>query len=193
MTGARIRALLGGTRSRAAIAAVAVVAAFALVAAVAGRTPGSISVTDTSPPATSGTLIVPATASPSRPPTPTPSPIPEGALPSPSEKVTESADLRTPKPPPTPTPTPDPAVWRFEGQVVDADGSPLKDVCVVIGPRGCLRVSPRTDDRGVYYFDVPQVPTVEYDLYFMKAGYGVVWAHVQPRSPTVFNVILRKS
>jgi hypothetical protein len=188
---ARIRAALRGTRARAAIAAVAFVTAFALAAYATGLTPGTISVVGTPPSATSTAVVVPG-ASPSGPPTATPTPIPEGAVPSPGEKVTESADLRTPKPPARPTPTPDPAVWRFEGQVVDASGEPLKDVCVVIGPRGCQRVSPHTDDRGVYYFDVPQIPTVEYDLYFMKAGYDVVWAHVQPGAPTIFNVILRK-
>jgi hypothetical protein len=189
----RIRSLFQGTRIRAAGAAVVLVAVFAAIALVSGRTPGSISVVDISPSATSSVIVVPAAASPSRLPTPTPSPIPEGALPSPSERVTESADLRTPRPPATATPTPDPAVWRFEGQIVDAEGNPLKDVCVVIGPRGCLRASPHTDDRGVYYFDVPQITTVEYDLYFMKAGYAVVWAHVQPAAPTIFNVILRKN
>jgi hypothetical protein len=118
--------------------------------------------------------------------------IPEGASPSPGETVRESAPVPTPPAPSTPTPTPDPAIWRFEGRVVDELDQPLKDVCVVIGPRGCRQVSPHTDDRGVYYFDVPQVPTVEYDLYFMKPGYVVVWAHVQPVAPTTFNVVLRK-
>jgi hypothetical protein len=99
--------------------------------------------------------------------------------------------VATPPPPSTPTPTPDPAIWRFEGRVVDDNGTPLKDTCVVIGPHGCRQFSPHTDERGVYYFDVPQIPTVEYDLYFMKPGYVIVWSHIQPSGPTTFNVILR--
>jgi hypothetical protein len=77
--------------------------------------------------------------------------------------------------------------------VVDADGNGLADVCVVIGPRGCQRFSPHTDGHGVYFFDVPQVPTVQYDLYFMKDGYTMVWYRAQPSEPTIFNVVLQKS
>jgi hypothetical protein len=104
-----------------------------------------------------------------------------------------SAPVPSAPPPRTPTPTPDPAVWRFEGRVVDADGNALKDVCVVVGPRGCQRGSPRTDERGIYFLDLPQVPTVVYDLYFVKDGFVGVWHRVQPREPTVFNVVLRRA
>ena len=101
-----------------------------------------------------------------------------------------SADVPSPPPPATPTPTPDPAVWRYEGVVVDAQGSPIPDVCVIIGPVGCKQYSPHTDDRGVYYFDVPQNATVVYDLTFIKEGYTPVFHRAQPSEPTVFNVIL---
>jgi hypothetical protein len=114
--------------------------------------------------------------------------LPQGA----GEVAMTSAPVPSAPPPARPTPTPDPAVWRFEGRVVDADGRPLRDVCVVIGPRGCQRGSLRTDDRGMYFIDMPQVPTVTYDLYFVKDGYLVVWHQAQPTEPTVFNVVLRK-
>lgn len=129
------------------------------------------------------------------------SPLPDGPQLSPStgalpqgagEVATTSAPVPTAPPPSKPTPTPDPAIWRFEGRVVDPDGKPLRDVCVVIGPHGCQRGSPRTDERGVYFIDLPQVPTVVYDLYFVSDGYTVVWHRVQPAEPTVFNVVLRK-
>ena len=129
------------------------------------------------------------------------SPIPEvpspsgpvGALPhGAGEAAMTSAPVPTAPPPATPTPTPDPAIWRFEGRVVDPDGKPLRDVCVVIGPHGCQRGSPRTDERGVYFIDLPQVPTVIYDLYFVREGYIAVWHQLQPKEPTVFNVVLRK-
>lgn len=136
-------------------------------------------------------------------PTPSPSPVPlpiagtplpdvsPGVLPSDvRELAATSAPVPSAPPPSTPTPTPDPAVWRFEGRVVDADGKALRGVCVAIGPHGCQRGSPRTDERGVYFFDVPQIPTVLYDLYFVKPGYAVVWYPVKPDAPTVFNVVL---
>ncbi len=114
--------------------------------------------------------------------------LPQGA----DEAATTSAPVASPSAPATPTPTPDPSVWRFEGRVVDADGNGIRDVCVVIGPHGCQRGSIRTDERGVYFIDMPQVPTVVYDLYFVKDGYLSVWYRVQPTEPTVFNVILHK-
>jgi hypothetical protein len=110
-----------------------------------------------------------------------------------AELAATSAPVPSAPPAATPTPTPDPAVWRFEGRVVDADGNGLRGVCVVIGPRGCQRGSVRTDDRGVYFIDLPQVSTVVYDLYFVKDGYAEVWHQVRPSAPTVFNVVLRKA
>jgi hypothetical protein len=171
-------------RAAAAGAVVVVLAALAVVSGLAWRGVTVGDLASVPSPTAVGKL-----ASPSGP---TATRIPEGAAPSPGEVVRESAPVPTPPSPSSPTPTPDPAIWRFEGRVVDENDQPLKDVCVVIGPRGCRQVSPHTDDRGVYYFDVPQIPTVEYDLYFMKPGYVVVWTHVQPTAPTTFNVILRK-
>lgn len=98
----------------------------------------------------------------------------------------------SPPPPAAPTPTPDPLVWRFEGVVVDAEGKPLQNACVIIGPRGCQRGSIRTDSGGRYYVDMPQNPTVVYDFFFALEGHEVVWHRAQPNGPTVFNVILRR-
>jgi hypothetical protein len=77
--------------------------------------------------------------------------------------------------------------------VVDADGNGLAGVCVVIGPRGCQQFSPHTDQRGIYFIDMPQVPTVVYDLYFVKDGFTMVWYRAQPTAPTIFNVVLQRS
>lgn len=149
------------------------------------------SVTTPSPTPTTSPVLAPISGSP-LPDSPQPSPsmgaLPQGA----GEVAVTSAPVPSAPPPGKATPTPDPAVWRFEGRVVDPDGKPLRDVCVVIGPHGCQRGSPRTDERGVYFIDLPQVPTVIYDFYFVSDGYTVVWHRMQPAEPTVFNVVLRK-
>lgn len=180
-----IRSLMRDRRILAAGAAAIVVVAAAAVVATRGA-PGAIVPLSTAP------IHAPITSPLPEVPSPT-APASVGALPlGASEVATTSAPVRSAPPPPTPTPTPDPLVWRFEGRVVDEGGDPLKDVCISIGPRGCQRFSPHTDDRGVYFVDLPQNATVVYDLYFQKDGYLTVWYEVQPNAPTVFNVILRK-
>ena len=132
----------------------------------------------------------------------TPSPLPEAsivaALPPPPEAPI-AAVIASPvapaatRAPATPTPSPDPAVWRVEGVIVeDATKLPIRDVCVVIGPHGCQRGSVRTDSRGVFYIDVPQNPTVFYDLYFVKDGFWTVWFRIKPEGPSVYNLALTK-
>ncbi|HET8568885.1 MAG TPA: hypothetical protein VFM93_07865 [Candidatus Limnocylindria bacterium] len=170
-----------------------VAAASLAVAIVAcGSQPDAATRTDAAP---SGPTPTPTLAS-------TPSPIPEAkvvaALPPPPEAPI-SAVLASPVeaaktlPPPAPTPSPDPATWRVEGVIIADDSKiPLTDVCVVIGPRGCARGSPRTDGRGVFYFDVPMNPAVEYDLYFVKDGFWTVWMRIQPHGPSIYNVALTK-
>lgn len=143
-----------------------------------------------------------ASASP-RPEAPrSPGPIPGlptvAALPPPNEApiravIASPVAAAATHPPATPTPTPDPAVWRVEGVAVTDDTFlPIRDVCVAIGPNGCQRFSPHTDDRGVFSFDVPQNPTVLYDLYFAKDGYWTVWIRVKPQGPSVYNLALTK-
>ena len=132
----------------------------------------------------------------------TPSPLPEAsivaALPPPPEAPV-AAVIASPvapaatRAPATPTPSPDPAVWRVEGVIVE-EGTrlPIREVCVVIGPHGCQRGSVRTDSRGVFYIDVPQNPTVFYDLYFVKDGFWTVWFRIKPEGPSVYNLALTK-
>jgi hypothetical protein len=127
---------------------------------------------------------------------PTPEPTPSGTpAPAPSEATVESAEIKTPSPKPaaTPRPTPDPATWRIEGTVVDEGGNPLRAVCVVVGPHGCQRFSPRTDESGHYYVDIAhsEIRTM-FDFYFEMPGHQTVWWQVTPNGPTVFNVVLRK-
>lgn len=83
-------------------------------------------------------------------------------------------------------------MWRFEGAVVDERGTPIEGACVAIGPKGCQRFSPHTDSRGWYYIEVPQIPSVVYDLTFVMDGYEPVFHRARPSGPTTFNVILAK-
>ena len=150
------------------------------------------------PPPTRGTPAPPATAVPE----PSPSPI-EGAVvvaakPPPPE-IPAAALPSTPVPaaktraPATPTPSPDPSVWRIEGVVFDdVTRLPIADVCVVLGPAGCRPGSPRTDSRGVFSFDAPQVPTIFYDFFFVKDGYWTVWFRIRPEGPSVYNLALTR-
>jgi len=188
--------MIRNTRLIATAAAAIVVAAFVAVYIASGAAPDPRSAERILETASPVPIIAPITSllpdvpSPTVPPTNTALPLPQGA----GVAAFTSAPLVSPPPPPrTATPTPDPAVWRFEGRVVDESGATLTDVCVVIGPRGCQRFSPHTDDRGVYFFDVPQIPTVVYDLYFEKDGFVTVWYRTQPTAPTVFNVVLHRT
>jgi hypothetical protein len=125
---------------------------------------------------------------------------PEGTpAPKPSEAVDTgaSASVAPPSPPPaaTPTPSPQPGLWRVEGYVVDESGNPLKNVCVVVGPRGCQKFSPHTDDRGHYFLDVAAATDVNtsFDFYFETPGRQTVWWHFTPTGPIEFNVVLKAS
>jgi hypothetical protein len=126
-------------------------------------------------------------------PVPSPRTTPPGTpAPAPSEAVVVSVEV-TPRPAATPTPEPDPAVWRIQGYVVDEAGNPLESVCVVVGPHGCQRFSPHTDERGHYYLDVAHgAITTTFDFYFEMPGHQTVWWQVTPNGPTEFNVVLRK-
>jgi hypothetical protein len=96
------------------------------------------------------------------------------------------------------TPTPEPGLWRIEGYVVDESGAPIENVCVVIGPVPCQPFTPKTDERGHYFFDVASAPVnavtqVTFDLYFEYPGRETKWVRIIPTSSTVFNLILRRS
>ena len=123
---------------------------------------------------------------------PTPRATPEGtAGPVPTAAIAGSAKINTPPPDPnaTATPSPQPNLWRIEGYVVDESGAPLSRVCVVLGPLGCKDWSPKTDDRGYYFFDVATGNTI-FDIYFEMPGHRTVWWKAIPTGPTSFNVIL---
>jgi len=128
------------------------------------------------------------------PPTPvgTPAPIPSEAV-----DTAASASVTPPSPPPsaTPTPSPQPGLWRVEGYVVDESGNPLKNVCVVVGPHGCQKYSPHTDDQGHYFLDVAASKdiTTAFDFYFEMPGRETVWWHFVPAGPIEFNVVLKPS
>lgn len=149
-----------------------------------------------SAPVTSG----PPSASPAEPSesataVPTPRTTPPGTpAPPPSEPTAQSASIEEPPAPAeaTPTPAPQPGLWRIQGYVVDDAGTPLAGVCVVIGPKGCQRYSPHTDERGHYFIDVAEGSTT-FDFYFEMPGHQTVWWHVTPEGPIEFNVVLQRS
>ena len=142
-----------------------------------------------------------ATATPQAEPSATePPPTPVGTpAPKPSEAVDTNASASISPPPPpasaTPTPSPQPGLWRVEGYVVDETGKPLQGVCVVVGPRGCQRYSPHTDERGHYFLDVAARNDIHtaFDFYFEMPGRETVWWHFVPTGPIEFNVALRPS
>lgn len=120
--------------------------------------------------------------------TPEPSPSP-----SPSASALPTISATPPvEPGHTPWPTPDPNIWRFQGTVRDEAGNPIEGVCVH-SASGCHTASPRTDRRGLYYFEVAQRTTIPYDLWFAKEGYQTYQTRVTPQGPTVFDVTLRRS
>ena len=77
--------------------------------------------------------------------------------------------------------------------MVDESGEPLKNVCVVVGPRGCQPFSPHTDQRGHYFLDVAARSDMNtaFDFYFEMPGRQTIWWHVVPKGPTEFNVVLK--
>ena len=87
-------------------------------------------------------------------------------------------------PRPTPTPVPTPTVdlvnfYNVHGQVFDADsGTPIADVCVVIGPLGCEANMAHTDSSGQFFVQLPRQVVVAYDFHFVKAGYQQVDYHL---------------
>ena len=139
--------------------------------------PGASPTADPSPVAIAFAAVVAAQAPPAVPP--------EVAV------IAQPVAPAATKAPATPTPSPDPNVWRVEGVILDdATKLPIHEVCVVIGPHGCRRGSIRTDSRGVFFIDVPKNPTVFYDLYFVRDGYGTVWFRIRPEGPSVYNLAL---
>ena len=153
----------------------------------------NVAVVPTASPVVSVTPSVEPTAT-EPPPTPEGTPAPK---PSVAVDTAASASVTPPSPPPaaTATPSPEPGLWRVEGYVVDESGNPLRNVCVVVGPHGCQKYSPHTDDQGHYFLDVAASKdvTTAFDFYFEMPGHQTVWWHFTPGGPIEFNVALKPS
>jgi len=87
----------------------------------------------------------------------------------------------------TPGPTVPAGHWRWVGDVIDQDGKPLAGVCVHIGPGDCQFNSIRTDEKGKWVIDFPQVD-VQYDFHFVKDGYQKVDYTIRTQAPGDFEV-----
>lgn len=82
----------------------------------------------------------------------------------------------------TPGPTVPAGHWRWRGAVVDVDDKPIEGVCVHIGPGDCRFNSIRTDEKGQWVIDFPQVD-VFYDFHFIKEGYRQVDDRIRTQAP----------
>jgi uncharacterized RDD family membrane protein YckC len=103
----------------------------------------------------------------------------------------------SPPPAPRSSPTPEPGLWRLEGYIVDEQGKPIENVCVVIGPVGCAQYSPHTDERGHYFVDIAaagsQTVLLAYDFYFEIPGRQTVWLRMTPTGSSTFNAVLKRT
>jgi hypothetical protein len=157
---------------------------FALTARDEARTPVSAS---TPTPVPSATAFRPRATPPGTP------------APRPSSFVDASTSIPvSAKVPPlaVPTASPEPGLWRIEGHVVDESGTPIENVCVVIGPVGCQMFTTKTDERGHYFLDVARPlngVTTNFDFFFEYPGRETVWMRITPSGSTFFNVVLRKT
>jgi hypothetical protein len=120
------------------------------------------------------------------------------AAPRPATFVTIAASVPvSPPPAPRSSPTPEPGLWRLEGYIVDEQGKPIENVCVVIGPVPCAQYAPHTDERGHYFVDIAaagsQTVLLAYDFYFEIPGRQTVWLRMTPTGATTFNAILKRT
>jgi hypothetical protein len=120
------------------------------------------------------------------------------AAPRPSTFVGIAASISvSPPPAPRSSPTPEPGLWRLEGYIVDEQGKPIENVCVVIGPVPCAQYSPHTDERGHYFVDIAaagsQTVLLAYDFYFEIPGRQTVWLRMTPTGSSTFNAVLKRT
>jgi len=143
-----------------------------------------------------------ATTSPTVEPSATPARVrstPTGtAAPRPATFVGIAASVPvSPPPAPRSSPTPEPGLWRLEGYIVDEQGKPIENVCVVIGPVPCAQYSPHTDERGHYFVDIAaagsQTVLLAYDFYFEIPGRQTVWLRMTPTGSSTFNAVLKRT
>jgi hypothetical protein len=190
------RSRLREPRTLAALLGVAVVVGFAAAAVISGSAPDVRGVIVVSPTPSGTQAIVETSTQPTAVPSasfsllPDWTPVPPEGRPEGVDRVAQTSAPIGPPRWPSPTPTADPQIWRFEGVVVDAEGKPLQNVCVIIGPGDCPPRGLRTDEGGRYSVDLPQNATIRYSFRFALDGYEVVLHRAQPNGPTVFNVIL---
>ena len=100
------------------------------------------------------------------------------------EATAPSFDPNRTGPPPTVE-----GLWRIKGIVTDPVGTPIGGVCIAIGPLGCNAQSPRTDNSGWYFFDLP-VANVDYDLHFTKVGYRRFDSRFHPEGATYIDAVI---
>jgi hypothetical protein len=120
------------------------------------------------------------------------------AAPRPATFVTIAASVPvSPPPAPRSSPTPEPGLWRLEGYIVDEQGKPIENVCVVIGPVPCSQYAPHSDERGHYFVDIAaagsQTVLLAYDFYFEIPGRQTVWLRMTPTGATTFNAVLKRT
>ena len=158
-----------------------------MIAAACGGDAGPVVVASVSP------TVEPSATPPRVRATPSGTPAPRPAT------FVGLADSIQVSPPPAPrsSPTPEPGLWRIEGYIVDEEGKPIENVCVVIGPVGCKSFSPHTDERGHYFIDIAiaggaTVP-LAYDFYFEIPGRQTVWLRLTPTGKSTFNAALKKT
>lgn len=152
--------------------------------ATTSPTPTGSSDTSASPDASSLESAIP---TPRTTPPGTPAPTPDTVTV--DSAAIDPAQIDKAVPAPTPTPAPEAGLWRIDGYVVDDTGTPLAGVCVVIGPHGCQKWSPHTNDRGYWFIDIAEGHAT-FDFYFEMPGKKSVWWHTTPEGPTEFNVRL---
>ena len=92
----------------------------------------------------------------------------------------------------TPGPTVPAGHWRWRGTVVDVDDKPIEGVCVHIGPGDCRFNSVRTDEKGQWVIDFPQVDVV-YEFHFIKEGYRPVDDQIRTQAPGELRIRMVRS
>jgi hypothetical protein len=183
----RLRALDPRIQIGAAVVVVVVILAVVFVSVPRTETSGS----------GTGAITSPAVEPSATPPRVRSTPI-GTAAPRPATFVTIAASVPV-NPPPAPrsSPTPEPGLWRLEGYIVDEQGKPIENVCVVIGPVPCAQYAPHTDERGHYFVDIAaagsQTVLLNYDFYFEIPGRQTVWLRMTPTGSSTFNAILKRT
>ncbi|MBM4420093.1 MAG: hypothetical protein FJ034_00600 [Chloroflexi bacterium] len=106
---------------------------------------------------------------------------------------------------PTPVPFPSgavaaanpvpPGMQRFQGLVLALNtGAPIPGVCIAIGPRGCVDLSPKTDASGTWTADLPVGGgSLVREFCFTKSSYHPEYRSHSPQKPItgLLNIHMR--